>query len=315
MVKHAVTRLKGHAALWCDELQFERKRNGKQKIKSWDRMVAKLKEKFIPKDYQINLYRRLQNLKQRGFSLKEYTEEFYRPNIRAGQKENEYEKTTRYINGMRYETQEEINMIYVIKVKDAYQSSLKAEEKLARRQSQRSIGGSSSRGKGTTREKFQKSKLEDDKQHSHHEKGGNSREGHHGRRIYFPIGRGRGRARGGIVKCYTCGKEGQKSWDCLDRKREGKEAHIAEAEKHVEAKETEGGRNLMMRKVLLTPENEPEELVQRTSLCRTTCKTKDKVFKVIIDSGSTDNLVSIEMVEKLELKTTTHPRPYKVLWL
>jgi hypothetical protein len=63
MVKHAVTRLKGHATLWWDELQFECRRNGKQKTKSWDRMVAKLKEKFISKDYRINLYRRLQNLK------------------------------------------------------------------------------------------------------------------------------------------------------------------------------------------------------------------------------------------------------------
>jgi hypothetical protein len=63
MVKHVVTRLKGHATLWWDELQVERKRNGKHKIKKWDRMVVKLKDKFIPKDYQINLYRRLQNLK------------------------------------------------------------------------------------------------------------------------------------------------------------------------------------------------------------------------------------------------------------
>jgi hypothetical protein len=74
MVKHAVTRLKGHATLWWDELQAERRRNGKKKIKNWDRMVAKLKAKFIPRDYQINLYRRLQNLKQRGLSVKEYTE-------------------------------------------------------------------------------------------------------------------------------------------------------------------------------------------------------------------------------------------------
>jgi hypothetical protein len=36
---------------------------------------------------------------------------------------------------------------------------------------------------------------------------------------------------------------------------------------------------------------------------------------VIIDSGRTDNLVTIEMVEKLEMETTTHPRPYKVSWL
>jgi hypothetical protein len=36
---------------------------------------------------------------------------------------------------------------------------------------------------------------------------------------------------------------------------------------------------------------------------------------VIIDSGSTDNLVSIEMVEKLELETTGHLTSYKVSWL
>jgi hypothetical protein len=34
-----------------------------------------------------------------------------------------------------------------------------------------------------------------------------------------------------------------------------------------------------------------------------------------MDSESTDNLVSTEMVEKLELETTNHPSPYKVSWL
>jgi hypothetical protein len=62
-VKHVVTKLKGHATLWWDELQDDRRRKCKQKIKSWDRMVAKLKAKFIPKDYQINLFRILQNLR------------------------------------------------------------------------------------------------------------------------------------------------------------------------------------------------------------------------------------------------------------
>jgi hypothetical protein len=71
----------------------------------------------------------------------------------------------------------------------------------------------------------------------------------------------------------------------------------------------------MLRKVLLKLEVEIENPVQRNSLFRTACKTKDKVCKVIIDSGSTNNLVSIEMVEKLELKTSAHPRPYKVSWL
>jgi hypothetical protein len=54
-VRHDVTRLKGHVTLWWDELQGERRSEGKQKIKNCDRMVAKLKEKFMPKDYKINL--------------------------------------------------------------------------------------------------------------------------------------------------------------------------------------------------------------------------------------------------------------------
>jgi hypothetical protein len=221
MAKHAVTRLKGHATLWWDELQDERRRNGKKKIKSWDRMIAKLKAKFIPKDYQINLLRRLQNPRQNILSVKEYTEEFYRLNIRAGQKENEDEKTTRYMNGLRYEIQEDINMISVSKFEDAYQTTLKDEEKLARKQSQRNKGGNSSRGKGTNREKFQKLKHEAEKKHSHHEKGGSSKEGQHGGRSSFSKGRGRVRARGGEVRCYTCGKSGNKSWECLEINKEG----------------------------------------------------------------------------------------------
>jgi hypothetical protein len=71
----------------------------------------------------------------------------------------------------------------------------------------------------------------------------------------------------------------------------------------------------MLRKILLKTEAEIEKPVQRNSLFRTACKTKEKVCKVIIDSGSTNNLVSTDMVEKLELKTTAHPNSYKISWL
>jgi hypothetical protein len=71
----------------------------------------------------------------------------------------------------------------------------------------------------------------------------------------------------------------------------------------------------MLRKLLLKLEVEIEKPVQRNSLFRTSCKTKDKLCKEIIDSGNTNNLESIDMVEKLELKKNTHPKPYKVSWL
>jgi hypothetical protein len=83
----------------------------------------------------------------------------------------------------------------------------------------------------------------------------------------------------------------------------------------LEAKEAEGGQNIMMRKVLLNPKKEIEDSTQRTRMFRNACKTKYKVCKMIIDSGNTDNLVSTEMVEKLKMETTGHRSPYKVSWL
>jgi hypothetical protein len=71
------------------------------------------------------------------------------------------------------------------------------------------------------------------------------------------------------------------------RKNEGGgEEHIVEAQKHVEVETIEGGKKLMMWKILLKPEKEVEEPIQQTILFKTTCKTKDIVCKLIIDSGN-----------------------------
>ena len=71
----------------------------------------------------------------------------------------------------------------------------------------------------------------------------------------------------------------------------------------------------MMNKVLLKPEKEQANPAQRKSLFMTTCKVQGKCCKMVIDSGSVDNLFSTQMVEKLSLKKTKHHVPYKVSWL
>ena len=71
----------------------------------------------------------------------------------------------------------------------------------------------------------------------------------------------------------------------------------------------------MMNKVLLKPMKEQAELAQIKSLFRTTCKLQGKCCKMVIDSGSTKNIVSIEMEEKMSLKKTGNLVPYKVSWL
>ena len=113
-----------------------------------------------------------------------------------------------------------------------------------------------------------------------------------------------------------CGKDGHKAVDCPERKMDGGKAHVAEAQRcDVDSEDADSGRSLGTHKILLTPEKEVDNSVQRSRLFRTDCTAKDRKCKVIIDSGSTDNLVATEMVEKLELETTKHPSPYKVSWL
>jgi uncharacterized protein YjbK len=64
-------------------------------------------------------------------SVKECTEEFYKLNIREGHRESNDEKVSRYMNGLRYDIQDEMSMMIIRTVEDAYQMALKAEEKMS----------------------------------------------------------------------------------------------------------------------------------------------------------------------------------------
>ena len=90
--------------------------------------------------------------------MKEYTEEFYRLKIRVVHHEIDDEKVTRYMNGLRYEIQDEMSMATIRTMEDSYQMDLKDEENLSRKQSQRGRGRSQPRGKSVAQERTQKPK-------------------------------------------------------------------------------------------------------------------------------------------------------------
>jgi len=71
-------------------------------------------------------------LRHKGLSLKNYTEEFYKMNIREGHRENE-EKVSRYINGLRYEIQDDISLMKIRTLRDGYQVTLREEKNLERK--------------------------------------------------------------------------------------------------------------------------------------------------------------------------------------
>eukprot|EP00253_Pinus_taeda_P018649 PITA_18649 len=77
----------------------------------------------------------------------------------------------------------------------------------------------------------------------------------------------------------------------------------------------DGHETLVIRKSLLTPKDDLGGDWLRTNIFHTTCTVADKVYKMIIDSGRCENVVSEEAVQKLQLKINHHPKLYKLLWL
>jgi hypothetical protein len=72
---------------------------------------------------------------------------------------------------------------------------------------------------------------------------------------------------------------------------------------------------LVIRKSLRTPKGDLGDNWLRTNIFHTTCTVADKVCKMIIDNGNCENVVSEKAVQKLQLKTDHHPKPYKLSWL
>jgi len=314
-VRFAITKLKGHAALWWDMLQKYRVDTRQEKIQTWRKMVSKIKEKFLPVDYQQNLCKQVQNLRQKDTSVREYTEEFFKLSLRSGIKEPEYQRVARYVNGFQYQIQYEMSTHYFRNVDEAYQVALKVEEKIDRKLQQKFRGrGPRGRGRASAARGNEK---EDESTSSQNSRGGNG------------TGRGRGFGRGKdkyIITCYRCGVEGHKASECPEKHNSGKRSEartqVTQADEasvvgeNVMVLQQEQGDNLMFRRVPLQTERKiAEEPEQRKIILKTKCKVQGKCCNLIIDGGSTENLVSTEVMEKLKFKCISHPNPYRVSWL
>ena len=69
----------------------------------------------------------------------------------------------------------------------------------------------------------------------------------------------------------------------------------------------------VLQKLLLIPKKEEEP--QRHAIFKIRCTIQGKVCDVIIDSGSSKNIVSRSLVKILKLRSEPHSTPYKIGWV
>jgi len=92
-------------------------------------------------------------------------------------------------------------------------------------------------------------------------------------------------------------------------------SHSSSSDNEIECEVPHVEGDLLMVRRLLGVQIKDNDNSQRENIFHTRCLVSGKVCSLIIDSGSCTNVASTRLVTKLGLKTTPHPRPYKLQWL
>ena len=332
-------KLKAGVAVWWEQCQFNRRRQGKQPIRTWYKMKQCLRARFLPPDYEHQLYQKYQNCHQASRSVTEYVEEFYRLSARNNLQESEIQLVSRFLSGLRESIRDELMLHTIWNLTEAVNLALKVETKLAKQSTKNQYQRRAYTENITTKSyssmsspqaiqtqnptRFQKP-MENVYPNTNSTKLPVKTTQAHPPNQQPP----NPYARPMTSKCFRCNQPGHRSNECPQRRMVNMAAEISEqCEECDEFMENEDGEcedvvlvadsgeyvNCVIQKVLLTPSQPVSS--QRNSLFRTRCTINKRVCDVIIDSGSCENIISKSLVKTLELLTVKHPHPYKIGWI
>lgn len=222
-------------------------------------------------------------------------------------RETDDQLVSRYIGGLRIQFQDTLNLLSPASISEAHQRALLIERQLSRR-SQSQFTSQSSR-----------SSIVD------------ARPSQTPTTVQRPTGASGSRpptTRPGA--CFNCGEFGHRQAACpksnsgrallLDEQETSDYLGPPQFDEDPTPPDTEEiifgdiGTSLIVRRACLAPHVEAPDL-QRHSIFESTCTVKGKICRFIIDSGSTENVISADAMQKLSLEAELHPHPYTLAWL
>ena len=116
-----------------------------------------------------------------------------------------------------------------------------------------------------------------------------------------------------IGTCFTCGGVEHQSYLC-PKKGKDKRIHLIQEENNEEEEVRKIGKadpeireSLMIRR--------GKEWTPQVSIFRTNCLIQGEVYKLVIDSGTCNNLISWDVVNALKLPIQHHSKPYYATWV
>ncbi|GJU63817.1 zinc finger, CCHC-type containing protein [Tanacetum coccineum] len=306
-VKIVALKLRKYASTWWSNTCLKRERAGKEKIQTWPKMKAKMKQKFLPTYYVQNSFSQLHSLRQGTGTAEEYSREFEYLLMKCDVPEDDPQTLVRYLGGLEprvanvvelhsYQTLTELTLLSH-KV-DSQQRSKGKFEPTRQSFKPTTYSKPTSTHKTTTPTNSQNPKSEPSK---------------------------------APRRCFRCQGLGHIASECPNKRMISladfelaggfefeSDLVVSPESPHDDEVEVTGpdeGPCLVVRRTLSTTPVVPETQLQRESIFHTRCTIAQKVCSVIIDGGSCTNVASQTLVTKLNLSTQPHPSPYVIQWL
>lgn len=316
-IKLAAIEFTEYAIVWWDQLVTNRRRYGERPISTWDEMKAVMRKRFVPSHYFRDLYCKLQTLNQGTKSVEDYYKEMEIAMIRANVEEDREATMARFLSGLNRDIANVVELQYCVELEDMVHTAMKVERQLKKRNTY-------SRGQSSNFQSLNKHKGEANKA-SNSSSSKPQSEARQGGKVDKGKGIGSTHTKSHEIKCFRCLGLGHIASQCPNKRvmilhengeveSESEKDDSLDEEEDVEKTEAENGELLVVKKAL-NLQVKVDDTQHRENIFHTRCLVQGKVCTLIIDGGSCTNVVSTEVVEKLNLHTLKHPQPYKLQWL
>ncbi|XP_074302992.1 uncharacterized protein LOC141637408 [Silene latifolia] len=322
--KYAILKLRNGASLWYESLKTKRVRAGKSKITSWHVLKLKLRKRYVPATHRLTTYRKITDLTQGRLSVLEYINEFENLALMGDLVEDEDIRMARFLRGLNR------NIAHVVELQnysdfDTLCSMCLKVEAQGKTKVATTYGENSRTWKNENNPRTSTTGNTTDPKTTPTPSAA----------IKPPASKENSYTQ---IRCFKCQGFGhfknacpnqrtitlREAVNCRDELFEEEERTKGIFNLDGDEEEAPTGNaedyvapsydcNLVLR--ALQAQTSSIETEQRSQIFHTKCQVKDKWCSLIIDGGSCTNVASKEMVEKLKLPTTPHPKPYALHWL
>jgi hypothetical protein len=319
-VKLAVIEFTDYAIIWWDQLVTNRRRSNERLVETWGELKAIMRRRFVPSHFYRDLYQKLQNLTQGSRSVEDYHKEMEVAMIRANVEEDREATMARFLSGLNRDIANVIELQHYVEIEDMVHMAMKVERQLKRKGTVRYTSVSNTIWKS----KWDRNDSAEAKRKTEPPRGKDEGTSNKPKVESQP-------SRNRDIKCFKCLGSGHIASQCPNRRvmimRDNGEV-MTECEDDsdgmpelVDASDDDGvvypvtGEPLVARRALNTHIKVDDAVQQRENIFHTRCHVNNKLCSMIIDGGSCTNVASTILVEKLNLPTLKHFRPYNLQWL